>query len=290
VRAHVARRMAELDFIQVRDEVEDTETAATFWATSDWKTCRELVLFVPDVASVDADVEGVGLWSQNLAVEHGLSVGSMLPYFVRARKAGMGIVCTTPNAKAVTTLDEHFEAHQVPIKGSATPEAHVLSCWDTVISHADSARVFVVANGYGALIIQHLMEMRPTALERLIGVSFLSSAHKLKESTSPEVRTHFRRHVVCYSLSDEPAGTHLTTESERQGCLVLSVGNGKDGRSSDRRHARAADTDYPALAALPALDLVFGFFTNPALPAEALVRTRSGEPAPSSPPGRWVGE
>lgn len=83
--------------------------------------------------------------------------GTQLGYIRRAMALGYGVIVLNPNDN---------KRNGVPVRGSETPEKHVLHIWDCVVTRAAAKHIAVVAHSYGGVLTMHLLTERPDSLNR----------------------------------------------------------------------------------------------------------------------------
>jgi len=113
--------------------------------SSDVLTNSNLLLLVPG-KNVRA-----GFWSQRYSFEHGLKMGTMIPYIQRALELGWAIATFNPNWNY---WKPQPDSTKVP--GSETPAIHMASVWNTYLSRSKATKICVLAHSKGGEYTEEL--------------------------------------------------------------------------------------------------------------------------------------
>ncbi|XP_022653250.1 protein FAM172A-like [Varroa destructor] len=151
-----------------------------------------------------------GQWARRLIINDSIEKGTQLGYIRRAMALGYGVIVLNPNDN---------KRNGVPVRGSETPEKHVLHIWDCVVTRAAAKHIAVVAHSYGGVLTMHLLTERPDSLNRTIAVALTDSVHfPLPPSLLEDVR-HFAKN---WQRNSKPLDTPL--QHSPQDVAAVSAG------------------------------------------------------------------
>ncbi|KAI9913807.1 hypothetical protein PsorP6_005630 [Peronosclerospora sorghi] len=211
----------ELRFREVYVPADSTPASpvkATVFVSRNFDTCTKLLVFV-------AVSRGLvpGLWSRGLVLHAGVESGSMLAYFRHALDEGYGILVANPNKNVMVTRDGK---QRVPIPGSASPEEHMDSVWDTYVARAAARRVYFLGYSYGGVLIKYLLHSRGDQLMRRNGaIALIESSHRIEDGDAPSVKSILAHRTMYWESNDQPFQTKLDGDApHRTGCTCLSAG------------------------------------------------------------------
>ncbi|KAF1334071.1 Agc/akt protein kinase, partial [Globisporangium splendens] len=208
----------ELGFKEVFLPSADAPVKANLFVSGNYETCKKLLVFV-------AVSRGLfpGLWSRGLVLHAGVKSGSMLEYFRKAIDEGYGIIVANPN-KNVIVLRDGKQRIQIP--GSASPEEHMDSLWDTYIANSQARRVYFLGYSYGGVLIKYLLQSRGDQFMRRNGaIALIESSHRIEDGDSQSVKGILAHRTMYWESNDLPFQTKLDGDApHRTGCTCLSAG------------------------------------------------------------------
>lgn len=251
----------------------DTDVPRCIFHTSqNFGIAEKLLVFVCSSRGLSC-----GIWSRTLLLDEGVAVGSMIPYFQAAIKAGYGVLVMNPNTNTQRmVVGPDGETEKQPIHGSSTQEEHCDHVWKNYIFPSAAHKIHFIAFGYGGQLVANLVEQYKYELKNRLGnVAYIESTHKIDPKWNSNFKRFFSQHSICWKRSDEPLDTDLgslqtdrssggTFDTETSlaaspssaqisafGCICLSAGPG-EGKSSS-----------PAYTCKAVMETVFKFIESP---------------------------
>ncbi|KAK1929846.1 hypothetical protein P3T76_014692 [Phytophthora citrophthora] len=221
---HIQMEMlAELAFKQARLPLdprpdEPKEARSSIFLTSDWRTNANLLVVVNGGRGAQP-----GIWSRDLLIQEGLELGSMLPVMRRATTCNFAVAVVNPSTNNVTIGNDTF-----PIRGSSSPDEHMLYVWDNIISRAQARNVYVLAYSFGAKSVVTLIQNREEqVVKRVNALVFAEGAYRMDPSTtSPAVAQFLKQRAINFKGDAQiSVGGHIPAEEEKLSCSCLSVGD-----------------------------------------------------------------
>ncbi|KAF0701212.1 Aste57867_8286 [Aphanomyces stellatus] len=177
-----------------------------------------LVVFIGDSAGSPA-----GIWSSKLCVRSGSegggihhgSLGSMLPYLLRARDDLFGIV----------VFDDIFQEAGEDMSVLQVAINRLITGWRDHIDTSQASHVFIVCYGEGGrLLVETMREYLPEMKRLLSGIAFIQSNHRVDSTDTYLLRKTLAQWAVSYVSSMEPQLARLKHKEHEAGCVVLSAG------------------------------------------------------------------
>ncbi|DBA05342.1 TPA: hypothetical protein N0F65_007504, partial [Lagenidium giganteum] len=189
-----------------RTMVDSDVPRCIFHTSQDFSIAEKLLVFVCSSRGLSC-----GIWSRSLLLHDGVQVGSMIPYFHEAIKAGYGILVMNPNMNTQTMINEDGVEEKLPIHGSSTQEEHVEHVWKNYIFPSAAHKIHFIAYGYGGVLVMNLIEKYKYELKSRLGnVAFVESSHKVDPKWAGGFRRFFSQHSICWKRSREPINTDLS--------------------------------------------------------------------------------
>ncbi|TYZ65868.1 hypothetical protein PybrP1_005601 [[Pythium] brassicae (nom. inval.)] len=217
-----------------RTMVDSDVPRCIFHTSHNFGVAEKLLVFVCSSRGLSC-----GIWSRSLLLHDGVTVGSMIPYFQAAIRAGYGVLVMNPNMNTQVMPGEGGAAPQkLPIHGSSTQEEHCEHVWKKYIFPAAAHKIHFIAYGYGGALVAGLVATyRHELKSRLGNVAFIESSHKADPRWSAGFRRWFSQHSVCWVRSDEPLGTDLVAARSRSSSggssAATAASNSSSNSSSD---------------------------------------------------------
>ncbi|ETW04947.1 AGC/AKT protein kinase, variant [Aphanomyces invadans] len=214
-----AKMIEMLDIYHDSSPCDDPTIECSVFLSRNVAQADRVVVFIGDSVGSPA-----GIWSSKLCVRSGSegggihhgSLGSMLPYLLRARDDLFGIV----------VFDDIFH---MPADSDASMMqvaiARLITGWRDHIDTSQASHAFIVCYGEGGRLLvdsmrQHLPEMR----RLLSGIAFIQSTHRVDSTDTYLLRKTMAQWAVSYASSMEPQLARLKHKEHEAGCIVLSAG------------------------------------------------------------------
>ncbi|CAH0480314.1 unnamed protein product [Peronospora belbahrii] len=181
-----------------------------------------LVIFVGD-----SDGSPAGIWSARLCVRSGSegggifkgSLGSMLPYLIKAKEDKFGIVLFDDVFKDL------MQTGEIDMRSAVQ---RFMTGWRNHVLTSRATHVFVVAYRDGGTLFVEALRSHMKEMQRHIsGVAFLQSTHHISSDDSYTLRKMIAQWCIAYLSSDEGVKTLKRMKSRETplGCVVLSAGS-----------------------------------------------------------------
>ncbi|CAI5701938.1 unnamed protein product [Peronospora effusa] len=183
-----------------------------------------LVVFIGD-----SDGSPAGIWSARLCVRSGSegggifkgSLGSMLPYIMKAKEDKFGIVLFDDVFK------DSMRSGEIDMKSAVQ---RFMTGWRNHVLTSRATHVFVVAYRDGGILFVEALRSHMKEMQRHIsGVAFLQSTHSISSDDSYTLRKMIAQWCIAYLSSPEGVQTLKRMKSRETplGCVVLSAGRVK---------------------------------------------------------------
>jgi hypothetical protein len=118
-----------------------------------WDSCETLVLVLQNQFGAQP-----GVWSRSACVSQGLRKGSMLSLLQGCKAAGYGWIIANANCNSVVLEKGRGKE---PIEGSASPEEHVLSVYESYVRQTAATHLLLLGYGHGAVLCKEILQVRP---------------------------------------------------------------------------------------------------------------------------------
>jgi len=239
---------------EVRENWKYSDSAtASILASPGWTTSKKILIIIHNSSG-----SHIGIWSRSLCLEQGLNAGTMLPYIERALAADYAVLVLRPNTNSVLVGEpsvadvtaqfgtsvklapddngaENFKIdrtaalqHKVLIKGSESPESHVISVWENVLPQAINCdHIALLGYGNGASLCHSLYLKSILSQDMNIIHSFVTieASNIIQEDDSADVRMELDNLAINFEHSlTFPIGTDLVYRKQKLGVSSLSVG------------------------------------------------------------------
>eukprot|EP01031_Cornospumella_fuschlensis_P041008 gene41008-50022_t len=175
---------------------EEEDPSTSILVSPDWHASRKLLIIIQNAYGSQ-----LGIFSRTLCMDAGISQGTWLPYIDRALKAGYAVMILRPNTNSVMVEQDGQAAQKVPIKGSESPEIHVLNVWTNVIPKAESVdHIVLLSYGNGASLCKDLflreMVDRGAESNRIKGFVTIEASHIIEKDDAGDIREALGRIAV----------------------------------------------------------------------------------------------
>lgn len=246
-----------------RTMVDSDEPRCIFHTSANFSVAEKLLVFVCSSRGLSC-----GIWSRSLLLHDGVPVGSMIPYFQAALRAGYGVLVMNPNMNTQVMAGADGP-EKLPIRGSSTPEEHCAHVWKKYIFPAAAHKIHFIAYGTGGALVANLVATyRHELKSRLGNVAFIESSHKVDARWSAGFRRWFSQHSVAWVRADEPLGTDLVAARDRSSSTG-SNGSSTGTTATTTTTSSDASDSHSASAALSTAQLrAFGCLCLSAGPCE----------------------
>uniref|UniRef100_K3X063 FYVE-type domain-containing protein n=1 Tax=Globisporangium ultimum (strain ATCC 200006 / CBS 805.95 / DAOM BR144) TaxID=431595 RepID=K3X063_GLOUD len=178
-----------------------------------------LVVFIGD-----SDGSPAGIWSSKLCVRSGHegggiikgSLGSMLPYIIKAKEDKLGIVLYDDVFK------DSVHSGEIDMKSAVN---RFITGWRNHVLTSRATHVFVVAYRDGGSLLVETLRSHVKEMQRHIsGVAFVQSTHRLSSDDSYVLRKLTAQWCIAYISSVDVALARIKSREHDLGCVVLSAG------------------------------------------------------------------
>jgi len=159
-----------------------------------------------------------GQWARKPCFNDGLEIGSVLPYVARAHELGMGVCVMNPNLNS-----QMVKGRLIDVKGSESPEHHLIYVWDRFLNQCAAKHIFIVAHSYGGIATINLIENKERELfPRLRALALTDSMHFFKHrGLSRDALNWLSTECVDWVTSKDPLDTPVDNGAE---CYCCSAG------------------------------------------------------------------
>jgi hypothetical protein len=207
--------------IQIPEEEDPEIPTTSILASADWETARKLLIIVQNAYN-----SHLGIFSRSICFDQGLSKGTWLPYIERAVSQGYAVMLLRPNTNSVIRGDPPVK---FPIKGSESPEIHVLNVWANVLENAENLQqISLLAYGNGASLCKDLflkeLVTRGPERQRIKGFLTIEASHIIEKDDAGDIREVLGAIAVNMESNNAPAGYRLGYRKEHLGCTCISLG------------------------------------------------------------------
>ena len=260
---------------EVYPEQEEGATTSIL-ASPNWTNAENLLIIVNNAVGSQ-----VGIWSRSLCIQNGLRVGTLIPYIEKALAAEppFGVLLLRPNTNSfrqaivqpaggatasnnadVSTMresgGESAKGIKVLIKGSESPESHVLSVWENILPCAINCRhIALLGYGNGASLCHDLYTKSILSKDLNIVHSFVTieASQIIQEDDSADIRSELGNMAINFEHSqDFSLGVELAYRRPKLGITTLSVG----------LPAGSSEISNVAVSASLAVDHVFSYLSQ----------------------------
>ncbi|KAE9353276.1 hypothetical protein PR003_g3957 [Phytophthora rubi] len=180
-----------------------------------------LVVFVGD-----SDGSPAGIWSARLCVRSGSegggifkgSLGSMLPYIMKAKEDKLGIVLFDDIFK------DSMRSGEIDMRSAVQ---RFMTGWRNHVLTSRATHVFIVGYRDGGNLVVEVLRAHMKEMQRHIsGVAFVQSTHHISSDDSYTLRKMIAQWCIAYMSSPEgvQALKRMKSKETPLGCVVLSAG------------------------------------------------------------------
>lgn len=204
---------------------EDQDPSTTILVSPDFLNAKKLLIIVQNAYGSQ-----LGIFSRSLCFDEGISKGTWLPYIERAVAAEYAVMILRPNTNSILSDAPAGEGapSKVPIKGSESPEIHVLNVWANVIPRAEKVTtIALLSYGNGASLCKDLFlrEMVDNGeAPRIKGFVTIEASHIVEKDDAGDIRDALGRLAVNLESNPAALGYRLGYRKESLGCICVSLG------------------------------------------------------------------
>lgn len=203
---------------------EDEDPSTSILASADWVNARKLLIIVQNAYNSQ-----LGIFSRSICFDQGLSKGTWLPYIERALQQDYAVMILRPNTNSVLReAPGSTTPLKIPIKGSESPEIHVLNVWANVLQNAEElSHIALLGFGNGASLCKDmfLKEMVNNPDQRRIKAFVtIEASHIIEKDDASDIRDLLGTIAVNMESNPATAGHRLGYRKEQLGCTCLSLG------------------------------------------------------------------
>ena len=235
------------------------EAATSILASPNWTAAKKILVIICNYSGAQ-----IGIWSRSLCMDKGLRVGTVLPYVEKAFADGYAVLILRPNTNSVyidvdsnatvndPNISEQFanatnistpdntsggpgiaaapvvSKVKVLIKGSESPESHVISVWENVLPQAlNCEHLALLGYGNGASLCHSLYLKSILSHDMNIISSFVTveASQIIQEDDSVDIRTDLGNLAINFEHSLHfPMGAELHYRKAKLGVTTISVG------------------------------------------------------------------
>lgn len=203
----------------------DESPSTTILASPGWESATKMLLIVQNSYGSQ-----LGIFSRSICFDQGISKGTWLPYIERASAAGYAVLLLRPNTNSITEEIAGESPRKVLIKGSESPEIHVLNVWENVVSNAESLQhIALLGYGNGAslckdLFLKELVDRGDGDLNRIKAFLTIEASNIVGKDDSDDIKTFLGNISINMECNSAPKGYRLAYRKEQLGCTSLSLG------------------------------------------------------------------
>ncbi|XP_062519308.1 cotranscriptional regulator FAM172A homolog isoform X2 [Corticium candelabrum] len=220
--------------IKIPVDAEQDEPVGFFFASDDAETNTDRLMVIIH----GSGVVRAGQWSRRLIINDRLETGSQLPYIKKAIEKGYSVIVTNTNLNY-----QEDDSTKRLIRGSESPEEHMLYVWRNFVKKCPARHVDVLAHSYGGIVTVHWLNMEKDARDRVCKVAFTDSVHGMyKQGVTQETADWFIKNSINWVSTFAPLNTY-------QGQLKNDV------------HKLSAGTDVHELTSHSCFDTIFKYFS-----------------------------
>jgi serum/glucocorticoid-regulated kinase 2 len=202
---------------------EDENPSTSILASPGWMIASKLLIIIQNAYGSQ-----LGIYSRSLCFDQGISKGTWLPYIERAISAGYSVLILRPNTNSVVVETPGETPQKVPIKGSESPEIHVLNVWENVVNRNEKANhIVLLSYGNGASLCKdlYLREMVSNAENnRVKGFICIEASHIIEKDDAGDIRDALGRIAISLEGNPAPVGHRLGYRKDQLGCSCISLG------------------------------------------------------------------
>jgi len=204
---------------------EDENPSTTILASSGWESATKMLLIIQNSYGSQ-----LGIFSRSICFDQGISKGTWIPYIERATAAGYAVLILRPNTNSVTVGTEGETAQKTLIKGSESPEIHVLNVWENVVSLAESLQhIALLGYGNGAslckdLFLKELVDRGDGDLNRIKAFLTVEASNIVGKDDSDDIKSLLGKISINMECNSAPKGYRLAYRKDQLGCTSLSLG------------------------------------------------------------------
>jgi tRNA A-37 threonylcarbamoyl transferase component Bud32 len=204
---------------------EDENPSTSILASNGWMIASKLLIIIQNAYGSQ-----LGIYSRSICFDQGISKGTWLPYIERAVAAGYSVLILRPNTNSVVVENAGESPIKVPIKGSESPEIHVLNVWENVVNRNEKANhIVLLSYGNGAslckdLFLREMVSTQSPENNRIKGFITIEASHIIEKDDASDIRDALGRIAVNMEGNPATMGNRLGYRKDQLGCTCISLG------------------------------------------------------------------
>jgi len=199
------------------------ELSTSVLASPNWATATKILLIIQNSYGSQ-----LGIFSRSICFDQGISKGTWLPYIERATAAGYAVLILRPNTNSISKDVIGGKPSKILIKGSESPEIHVLNVWENIIPRAENANhIALLGYGNGASLCMelYLREMvNYGSNNRVKAFITIEASSIIAKDESEDVKMSLGNISINLECNSAPMGTRLAYRKDQLGCTSVSLG------------------------------------------------------------------
>lgn len=216
------RIINDYSFVSIQiPEGEDPSTSIL--ASPNWTNATKILLIIQNAYGSQ-----LGIFSRSICFDQGISKGTWMPYIEKAISTGYAVLILRPNTNSIVKEVLGEKTKKIPIKGSESPEIHVLNVWENIVTKAEKLKhIALLGYGNGAHLCMELFLREMVnygANNRIKAFITIEASSIIAKDESDDVRTALGN--ICINLEGNVAakGNRLAYRKDQLGCSTLSLG------------------------------------------------------------------
>lgn len=216
--------MADYGFVSIQIP-EDEDPSTSILASPNWMSASKLLIIVQNAYGSQ-----LGIFSRSICFDKGISKGTWLPYIERALSVGYDVLILRPNTNSVVVETPGESPRKVPIKGSESPEIHVLNVWENVVSRAEAlTHIALLSYGNGAslckdLFLREMVSCGGPENNRIKAFVTIEASHIVEKDDASDIRDALGRLAINMESAKPSIGHRLAYRTDNLGCMCFSLG------------------------------------------------------------------
>jgi hypothetical protein len=199
------------------------ELSTSILASPNWTTATKILLIIQNSYGSQ-----LGIFSRSICFDQGISKGTWLPYIERATSAGYAVLILRPNTNSISKDVIGGKPSKILIKGSESPEIHVLNVWENIISRAENVNhIALLGYGNGASLCMelYLREMvNYGSNNRVKAFITIEASSIIAKDESEDVKMSLGNISINLECNPAPMGNRLAYRKDQLGCTSVSLG------------------------------------------------------------------
>jgi len=209
--------------LRIPEEIDesDNELSTSILASPDWLTATKMLIIIQNSSG-----SLIGICSRSACFDYGLSKGTWIPYIERARELGYAVLLLRPNTNSITNTT----GEKIPIKGSESPEIHVLNVWNNIVPKAEQVtHIALLGFGSGAalckdLFLKEMISDDVRQNSKIKAFITIGASHLVEKDDDADTKALLGALAVNLESNVAPLGSMLDYRRIQLGCASVSLG------------------------------------------------------------------